>query len=161
MTTARHRPGGVPLLGVVIPSAAVAGAAAAAVAALAASPQVGVTALVGALAAVLGLTLGCLITGAVATMTPQASLPVALLTYAIQVGLVTVVLAALATRIDREAMGWAAGAVVVVALAWTVAHLVAATRQRLPLYDLPATGSANGSVDRHVSRPGPVGGGPR
>ena len=77
---------------------------------------------------------------AVASVSPSASMLVALLTYTLQVVLVGVVFAALDrsgaldASVDRT---WAGGAVVVATLVWLVSHIISATRSRLSLYDLP------------------------
>ena len=83
--------------------------------------------------------------GFVARLLPSASLLVALMTYALQL----LVLALVVTAIDRAGVdaetlsrGWFAAAVIVVALAWMVGQLVAATRQRIPLYDAPSEAPA-------------------
>jgi ATP synthase protein I len=86
---------------------------------------------------------GALTVNAVSTVAPGASLLVALLTYTLQVVLLFVVFAALAASpavggaIDED---WVAGAVIVGTLVWVVGQIVAATRSRLPIYDLPEAG---------------------
>lgn len=76
----------------------------------------------------------------VVRLLPAASLVVALVTYAAQLALVLVVVMAIA---DAEAFaapavrGWLAGALVVATTTWVVAHLWLASRQRIPVYDLP------------------------
>jgi ATP synthase protein I len=83
---------------------------------------------------------GAVVVNAVASVSPAASMLVALLTYTLQVVLVGVVFAALDRSgaldgpVDRA---WAGGAVVVATLVWLVSHIRAATRSRQPLYDLP------------------------
>jgi len=85
--------------------------------------------------------LGALTVNAVAAVSPGASLMVALLTYVLQVlavGVVFLVLdasGALDSRVDAE---WLAGTVIAATLCWITAQVVAATRSRQPLYDLPA-----------------------
>jgi ATP synthase protein I len=96
---------------------------------------------VGAAAVVVFFAFGALTVNAVSAVAPGASLVVALLTYTLQVVLLFVVFAALAaspavgTTIDEQ---WVAGAVIGETLVWVVAQIVAATRSRQPLYDLPA-----------------------
>ena len=83
---------------------------------------------------------GAVVVNAVATVSPSASMLVALLTYTLQVVLVGVVFAALDGSgaldgtVDRT---WAGAAVVVATLVWLVSHIISATRSRQPLYDLP------------------------
>jgi ATP synthase protein I len=80
--------------------------------------------------------------GFVARLLPGASLLVALLTYALQLLVLALVVAAI-ERADVTgatlSRGWFAAAVIVVALTWVVGLLVTATRQRIPLYDTPGT----------------------
>jgi ATP synthase protein I len=87
---------------------------------------------------------GALVVNAVATVSPVASLMVAMLTYTLEVVLVALVF----TGLDRSGVldgavdrTWAGGAVIAATLGWLVSHIVSATRSRLPLYDLPETAS--------------------
>ncbi len=86
--------------------------------------------------------LGVSAVGFVARLLPGASLLVALLTYALQLLVLALVVAAI-ERADVTgatlSRGWFAAAVIVVALTWVVGLLVAATRQRIPLYDTLTT----------------------
>lgn len=88
--------------------------------------------------------LGIAVVGMVARLMPSASLLVALMTYALQLLVLALVVAAL-ERADVGAetlsRGWFAAGVIVVTLLWLVGQLVAATRQRIPAYDT--------SVDAH------------
>lgn len=83
---------------------------------------------------------GAVVVNAVATVSPSASLLVALLTYTLEVVLVGLVFAALENSgaldgsVDRA---WAGGAVIAATLVWLVSHIISATRSRQPLYDLP------------------------
>ena len=83
---------------------------------------------------------GTVVVNAVASVSPSASLLVALLTYTLQVVLVGVVFAALdasgalGDSVDRV---WAGAAVITATLVWLLSHIVSATRSRQPLYDLP------------------------
>lgn len=83
---------------------------------------------------------GAVVVNAVASVSPAASLLVALLTYTLQVVLVGLVFAALNgsglldSTVDRT---WAGGTVVAATLVWLVAQIFSATRSRQPLYDLP------------------------
>ncbi len=80
---------------------------------------------------------GIAIVGTVARLVPAASLMVALLTYALQL----LVLALCITAIDRAgvgeetlARGWFAAGVIAVTMLWMAGQVVAATRQRIPVY---------------------------
>jgi ATP synthase protein I len=85
--------------------------------------------------------LGAVVVTAVATVSPGASLLVALLTYTLQVVLVGLVFAVLSGssgldgRVDTD---WVGGSIIVATLVWMVAQIVSATRSRQLLYDLPA-----------------------
>lgn len=83
--------------------------------------------------------LGIAVVSAVARMMPSASLLVALMTYALQL----LVLALCITALDRAgvgpetlARGWFAAGVIAVTLLWMAGQFVAATRQRIPVYEL-------------------------
>ena len=92
--------------------------------------------------------LGAAVVNAVAGASPAASLLVALLTYALQVLAVGLVLTALRSSGDLLAAvnaDWVAGAVIAATAVWLVTHIVAATRSRQPIYDLPDT-PGNGSA---------------
>ncbi len=82
---------------------------------------------------------GVAVVSVVARMMPSASLLVALMTYALQL----LVLALCVAAIERAGVGaedlsrgWFATAVIVVTLLWVVGQLVTATRQRIPAYEL-------------------------
>ena len=80
--------------------------------------------------------------GFVARLLPGASLLVALMTYALQLLVLAVVVGAIdgaRPGADTLSRGWFATAVIAVTLAWVVGQLVAATRQRIPVYDLPSS----------------------
>jgi ATP synthase protein I len=83
---------------------------------------------------------GAVVVNAVASVSPTASLLVALLTYTLEVALVALVL----TGLDRSGLvgdtvdrAWVGGTVIAATLVWLVAHIASATRARMPLYDLP------------------------
>jgi ATP synthase protein I len=83
--------------------------------------------------------LGLAAVGFVARLLPGASLLVALMTYALQLLVLAVVVGAIDGAVDDAdtlSRGWFAAAVIVVTLAWLVGQMVAATRQRIPVYDL-------------------------
>lgn len=123
---------------------AVSATAAVSLAALALSGSAALAAaLVGGLLVVGVFAFGVLTLAWVVRLLPSASLLVALVTYATQLVLVLLVVTALA---DVEAFsapavrGWLAGALVAATVTWVVAHLWLASRQRIPVYDLPDPG---------------------
>lgn len=88
--------------------------------------------------------LGLAAVGFVARLLPGASLLVALMTYALQLLVLFVTVAAIDEAdlgADTLSRGWFAAAVVVVTLTWVVGQLVAVTRQRIPVYDLSSAGA--------------------
>lgn len=90
--------------------------------------------------AILVLATGLVVVDLVATTTPALSLLVALLTYTLQVGLLASLLS-IAGQISGTgelSQQWFAGAVIAVALAWTVSLVWHAMRLRIPAFDLPA-----------------------
>ena len=91
--------------------------------------------------------LGLAAVGFVARLLPGASMLVALMTYTLQL----LVLAVVVTAIDRAdtgaeslSRGWFAAAVIVVTLTWLAGQLVAATRERIPVYDSPSEAGPGG-----------------
>lgn len=85
--------------------------------------------------------LGVAVVTVVARVMPSASLLVALMTYALQL----LVLALCIAAIERAGVGgedlsrgWFAAAVIAVTLSWVTGQLVTATRQRIPAWDLPS-----------------------
>lgn len=87
--------------------------------------------------------LGSLTMDVVATVSPPASLLVALLTYTLQVvavGVVFLALDASGALGSTVHAGWLAGSVIAATVGWLAAQTVAATRSRQPIYDLPASG---------------------
>lgn len=97
---------------------------------------------------------GIAVVGAVARLMPSASMLVALMTYALQL----LVLALCVVAIDRAdvgaetlSRGWFAAGVISVTLLWLVGQLVAATRQRIPVYD---TTTEPAAADALVDHPG-------
>jgi ATP synthase protein I len=86
---------------------------------------------------------GAVVVGVVASISPAASLLVALLTYGLQVLLALLALVAL----DRSGVlrgdvdpGWLGGTVIVATLTWSAAQIRAHVRSREPLYDVPLPG---------------------
>lgn len=138
-----------PLLGAVA-----AGAVAVLVLVVAASLTDGRAAVVGAASGgVLTLVvfaLGIAAVGAVARLMPAASLLVALMTYALQLlvlGLCIVAIDRAGVGAETLARGWFAAGVIAVTLLWMAGQLVAATRQRIPVYEPTA-------ADALVDHPG-------
>ena len=86
--------------------------------------------------------LGASVVNAVASVSPTASLLVALLTYTLEVvalGAIFVALrrsGALAETVDRE---WVGGVVIAATLVWLVSQIIAETRSRQPIYDEEAS----------------------
>jgi len=126
-----------PLLGAVA-----AGAVAVLVLVVAASLTDGRPAVVGAASGgVLTLVvfaLGVAVVGAVARLMPAASLLVALMTYALQLlvlALVVVAIQRAGVGAETLSRGWFAAGVIAVTLLWLVGQVLAATRQRIPVYD--------------------------
>ncbi|SEC78135.1 hypothetical protein SAMN04489844_2976 [Nocardioides exalbidus] len=83
---------------------------------------------------------GLAIVSTVARVMPSASLLVALMTYALQL----LVLALGVAAIDRSGIGpdtlrpsWFAAGVIVVTLLWLAGQVLSSVRQRIPVYDLP------------------------
>ena len=96
--------------------------------------------------------LGLTAVGFVARLVPGASMLVALMTYALQL----LVLALVVVAIDRAdsgaeslSRGWFAAAVIVVTLTWLVGQVLAATRERIPLYDTSAEAPATAVPTGH------------
>jgi ATP synthase protein I len=91
---------------------------------------------------------GSLVLALVSSVSPAASLLVALLTYTLQVVLVGLVFAALnrsgalGSSIDG---GWLAGTLIGGTLVWLGTQIVAHVRTREPLYDLPPNGPQAGA----------------
>ena len=83
-------------------------------------------------------TLGVAVVGFVARLLPGASLLVALMTYVLQLLVLALVVAAIdGADLGAETLsrGWFAAGVIAVTLTWVAGQLVAATRQRIPVYD--------------------------
>lgn len=108
-----------------------------------------------ALAAALGTAMvafffgfGAVVLGVVARLAPAASLLVAMLTYTLKVVLLGVVFLALTRSgaVENELdPRWLGGTVIACTLVWLIAQVVASTRTRQPLYDLPARTPVEGS----------------
>ncbi|HYJ26858.1 MAG TPA: hypothetical protein VEW73_04030 [Nocardioides sp.] len=83
-------------------------------------------------------TLGIAVVGLVARLVPTASLLVALMTYTLQLLVLALVVSAIGRTdlgADTLSRGWFAAGVIAVTLLWLVGQVVAATRQRIPVYD--------------------------
>ncbi|MEX0428968.1 hypothetical protein AB3X52_15175 [Nocardioides sp. DS6] len=148
-----HRSGGVATLLGATCSAVGAGALVAVLALAVAGGGAAGAALAGAALALVVMAFGAFAVDLVATVMPAASLLVALLTYALQLVLMTVLLTA-ASDVDALAghgrAGWLVAAVVAVVLVWTLSQLVLASRRRIPAYDVALPGEAR-SADVRVS----------
>jgi ATP synthase protein I len=111
-------------------------------AALAAGSAAALGAVVGFLLVLGFFGLGASVVNAVASVSPTASLLVALLTYTLEVvalGAVFVALrrsGALAETVDP---GWVGGVVIAATLVWLVAQTIAEVRSRQPIYDEEAS----------------------
>ncbi|MBC9733177.1 hypothetical protein [Nocardioides marmotae] len=97
-------------------------------------------ALVGAVLAVAVMVFGSSTVNVVAGLMPGASLLFALLTYALQLLVVLVALAALdgiSGPGETLSRGWLAGTLIGTVLGWLVVQVVLASRARIPAFDLP------------------------
>jgi len=97
----------------------------------------------GVLLALVVMALGAFTVDLVARVMPAASLLVALLTYVLQLVLMTVALLGVerAGALDDRGHGlWLAGGVVAVVVVWGVAQLVLTTRRRIPVFDVALPG---------------------
>ncbi|WP_067437218.1 hypothetical protein [Nocardioides jensenii] len=135
--------GGSVLLGAAV-GALVVGVAASLLGALVSGSAAAYGALTGTLIVVLVFAGGASLVNLVAGISPQASLMIALLTYALQVVMVGGILYA----IERSGLvgdvlsaGWLAGAVIIGTLGWMVCQIVLSARLRLPAYDLTDAGA--------------------
>jgi ATP synthase protein I len=82
---------------------------------------------------------GALVVEMASRLAPQASMLVALMTYALQVTLVLLVFVVLRSSGALDSAltpGWLAAGVIVATAAWTVGLLVASARARVPAYDI-------------------------
>jgi ATP synthase protein I len=85
---------------------------------------------------------GAVVVNAVASVSPAASLLVALLTYVLEVVLVGLVLVGLRRSGALEGAvdpSWVGGVVIATTLVWLVAQIVSAVRSRQPIYDEEAS----------------------
>jgi hypothetical protein len=90
---------------------------------------------------------GLVAVGFVARLLPSASMLVALMTYLLQLFVLALVVVAIdGAGVGAETLsrGWFAAAVIVVTLTWLAGQVVAATRQRIPVYDLPSGAGPGG-----------------
>lgn len=105
-------------------------------------------ALTGSLLATVVLAFGLQVTHVVTKLQPELSLVVALMTYGLQLAMVTAVLAglsrsgALGSQLDAS---WTVGGVVAAVLVWASVQVALYSRLRIPLYDLrePRAGTAS------------------
>ncbi|CAM3793759.1 hypothetical protein [Nocardioides zeicaulis] len=145
------RTGMSPLLG-----ALGAGAAAVLVLVLVGAVTAGRSAVVGAttggVLTLLVFALGIAFVSLVARVMPRASLLVALLTYVLQLlvlGVCVLAIDGAGYGADTLARGWFAAGVIAVTLLWMAGHLVAATRQRIPAWDVSSSASTTGQPVAH------------
>jgi ATP synthase protein I len=99
---------------------------------------------IGALMICAVFAVGAVLVGVVATVSPSASLLVALLTYTLQIAAVGLVYSALKDggQLDGPVDArWLSAAVIACTLTWTAAMVVGSTRSRQPIYDLPSHGT--------------------
>lgn len=137
---------GLKVLGAAAAGGIVAGGLTVLVAAAVSGGEAARLALIGAAIAVGVFAFGAFCVHVASALVPSAALLVALVTYAGQLVLVFAIFISLTREggpADGPYRGWLAAAVVVCTLAWLVVQLVVATRQRIPLYDLPEAGSGS------------------
>lgn len=110
-------------------------------AALAHGGDAALAAAVGGGAAVVVFAFGTTVVHVVSTVSPGASLLVALMTYALQLAALALLVVAISeapfVRSD-QARAWFAVGVIVATIGWMVAQIVWATRLRLPAYEAGA-----------------------
>lgn len=144
--------GGLRILGIAAGSSLLAGSLVILVAALTGGGAAAKIALIGTAIAVGVFAFGAFVVHLAAAILPSAALLVALMTYACQLVLVFAIFISLSRTggpADGPQRGWLAVAVIACTLAWLVVQLVATTRQRILLYDLPeqpADGPATGPI---------------
>jgi len=99
---------------------------------------------VGAALALVVFVAGTLVVGAVARLVPSAALLVALMTFTLQVLLMALVFWRLTGSglLDDGTLhrGWLAAALIGATLTWSAGQIVAVTKARIPVYDLPGGG---------------------
>ena len=101
----------------------------------------------GAFATVAVMAFGAYVVHLVAKVMPSASLLLALMTYALQIVVLTAFLAVVTgsgALGDTLSGGWLVAGVVVAVLAWTVSQIWFSTRARVLLYDLPGETPGDG-----------------
>lgn len=145
MTTESYRdarPGGAVLVGAAV-AALLAGLVLTIVAGLVSGGTAALSAAVSTGLVVVVIGFGVFVLNTVASVMPSATVLVALVTYALQL----VVLAAVALSLIRNGVldetldrRWFGGGVALTTAAWMVAQIVAATKARIPVYDLPEAG---------------------
>jgi len=143
MTTARTRPttpGGQVRVAFGCTLAAALGAVA--LGAVTAGSDAALGSLIGAALVLFFFAFGAVVVNAVASVSPTASLLVALLTYTLEVvamGAVFLALGRSGALGDTVDGGWIGVVVIALTLVWLAAQTFAAVRSRQPLYDAPAT----------------------
>ena len=117
------------------------------VAFIAAGADAAATVLTGGVVSAVVLAAGSWAVHVVATLMPTASMLVALMTYALQIALLTAFMALVSDSPEwgtEISPGWFAAAVIAAVLAWTTLQIVFATRARIPTYDLASRDSEAG-----------------
>ena len=123
-------------------------------AALVSGTPAAIGAAVGAAMVLVFFGFSALVVNVVASVSPSASLLVALLTYTLQVVLVGLVFVALrrsgdlGTTVDGN---WVGGVVIAATVVWLTAQVVCVVRARQPLYDLPRDRPQQGRDDHETS----------
>lgn len=147
-TPSQRRPSPVVIHGAVALAALVPAALVVATAGLAQGADAALASAAGAGVVAIVLLFGSTTVDLVAGAMPSASLLVAMMTYGLQLAVLTAFLVSasaapfFATAAQRRWLFAGLGAVL---LAWMVGQVVAAVKVRIPVYSLPATGAASGS----------------
>lgn len=140
---------GLRILAIALGCALAVGLVVVAVAALVSGATAAAVALIGTALTVLVFAFGSFIVHVAAAIMPSAALLVALTTYVTQlvaVFAIFIVLTRDGGAADGPQRGWLAAAVIACTLAWMAVQVVSTSRQRIPLYDLPESGPADGAV---------------
>ncbi|SFB72463.1 hypothetical protein SAMN04487968_101156 [Nocardioides terrae] len=103
--------------------------------------------LTGAVTTAVVLAGGALCINVIARVMPSVSLMIALLTYALQVVVLTMVMAVVSESADDTVTLWAAVALIAVTLTWSLAHLLLSTRRRIAAYDVALPGEGTSGPD--------------
>jgi ATP synthase protein I len=91
---------------------------------------------------------GAFVLNAVTSISPAASLLIAMLTYTLKIVLIGLVFVALSRSGALEGSidaRWLGGTVIACTLTWLTAQVVTSMRARVPVYDLPAAEAEAGA----------------